>query len=93
MTKLYGSIEAGGTKFVCAVGDEELKVVEKMQFPTTTPQETIKKTVDFFKRFEKKLEAVAIGSFGPLILIKNQRHTVISQRPQSCIGLMLIYSA
>lgn len=29
MTKLYGSIEAGGTKFVCAVGDEELKVVEK----------------------------------------------------------------
>ncbi|CCW42758.1 Fructokinase [Streptococcus agalactiae ILRI112] len=55
MTKLYGSIEAGGTKFVCAVGDEELKVVEKIQFPTTTPQETIKKTVDFFKRFEKKL--------------------------------------
>ena len=33
MTKLYGSIEAGGTKFVCAVGDEELKVVEKIQFP------------------------------------------------------------
>ena len=22
MTKLYGSLEAGGTKFVCAVGDE-----------------------------------------------------------------------
>ncbi|HEO1306860.1 TPA: ROK family protein [Streptococcus agalactiae] len=73
MTKLYGSIEAGGTKFVCAVGDEELKVVEKMQFPTTTPQETIKKTVDFFKRFEKKLEAVAIGSFGPIDIDKKSK--------------------
>ncbi len=29
MTKLYGSLEAGGTKFVCAVGDENYNVVEK----------------------------------------------------------------
>ena len=35
MTKLYGSLEAGGTKFVCAVGDENFNVVEKVQFPTT----------------------------------------------------------
>ena len=35
MTKLYGSLEAGGTKFVCAVGDENFNVVEKTQFPTT----------------------------------------------------------
>ena len=44
MTKLYGSLEAGGTKFVCAVGDENYNVVEKVQFPTTTPIETIDKT-------------------------------------------------
>ena len=43
MTKLYGSLEAGGTKFVCAVGDENFNVVEKTQFPTTTPIETIDK--------------------------------------------------
>ena len=36
MTKLYGSLEAGGTKFVCAVGDENFEVIEKTQFPTTT---------------------------------------------------------
>ena len=41
MAKLYGSLEAGGTKFVCAVGDEKFQVVEKTQFPTTTPYETI----------------------------------------------------
>lgn len=53
MTKLYGSIEAGGTKFVCAVGDEELKVVEKMQFPTTTPQETIKRLLISLKDLKR----------------------------------------
>ena len=64
MTKLYGSVEAGGTKFVCAVGDENFQVVEKVQFPTTTPYETIDKTVAFFKRFEEDLAGIAIGSFG-----------------------------
>ena len=44
MTKLYGSVEAGGTKFVCAVGDESFQIVEKTQFPTTTPYETIERT-------------------------------------------------
>ena len=29
MAKLYGSLEAGGTKFVCAVGDEKFQVIEK----------------------------------------------------------------
>ena len=32
MAKLYGSLEAGGTKFVCAVGDEKFQVVEKLNF-------------------------------------------------------------
>ena len=27
MTKRYGAIEAGGTKFVCAVSDEDLNVI------------------------------------------------------------------
>ena len=33
MAKLYGSLEAGGTKFVCAVGDEKFQVVEKNSIP------------------------------------------------------------
>ncbi|MDO4635381.1 MAG: ROK family protein [Streptococcus sp.] len=66
MTKLYGSLEAGGTKFVCAVGDEDFQVIEKVQFPTTTPYETIEKTVEFFKKFEDDLLGIAIGSFGPI---------------------------
>lgn len=66
MAKLYGSLEAGGTKFVCAVGDENFQVVEKTQFPTTTPYETIDRTIEFFKRYEDQLAGIAIGSFGPI---------------------------
>ncbi|WP_218666052.1 fructokinase ScrK [Streptococcus dysgalactiae] len=66
MGKLYGSIEAGGTKFVCAVGDQEFTVVDKTQFPTTTPEETIAQTIAYFKTFEADLAGIAIGSFGPI---------------------------
>ena len=69
MTKLYGSLEAGGTKFVCAVGDENFNVVEKTQFPTTTPIETIDKTIEFFSKFDN-LAGLAIGSFGPIDIDK-----------------------
>ncbi|MFC3931927.1 fructokinase ScrK [Streptococcus dentapri] len=71
MAKLYGSLEAGGTKFVCAVGDENFQIVEKIQFPTTSPYETIDKTVEFFKKFEDQLQGVAIGSFGPVDIDEN----------------------
>src|SRR5690606_40990161 len=63
---LYGAIEAGGTKFVCAVGNDDLEVVEKISFPTTTPVETLMKTFDFFDRFD--LKAIGVGSFGPIDL-------------------------
>ena len=47
--KMYGSIEAGGTKFVCAIGDEEMTIKERVSFPTTTPEETMALVIDFFK--------------------------------------------
>ena len=72
MTKLYGSLEAGGTKFVCAVGDENFEVIEKTQFPTTTPIETLDKTIAFFSRFEN-LAGLAVGSFGPIDIDPNSK--------------------
>jgi fructokinase len=62
---LYGSIEAGGTKFVCGVGNgpEDL-IVDS--FPASSPQETVERSAQFFKRFP--VEAVGIGSFGPVDL-------------------------
>lgn len=73
MTKLYGSLEAGGTKFVCAVGDENFNVVEKTQFPTTTPIETIDKTIEFFSKFDN-LAGLAVGSFGPIDIDKKLKN-------------------
>lgn len=61
---LLGSIEAGGTKFVCAVGNENYQVQDQTQFPTTTPEETLQRTVDYFKKFD--IAALSIASFGPI---------------------------
>ena len=44
-----GTIEGGGTKFVVGVGDENGNIFERESFPTTTPEETMKKTIEFFK--------------------------------------------
>ncbi|MBA1392734.1 ROK family protein [Lactobacillus sp. XV13L] len=70
---LLGSVEGGGTKFVCAVGNEDYRVLHKTQFLTTDPQTTIKKTIEFFQQFPD-LAALSIASFGPLELQKNNPH-------------------
>lgn len=62
---LLGSIEAGGTKFVCAVGDQNFQIKKSITFPTTTPQETLDQAIAFFKSFSG-LAAIGIASFGPI---------------------------
>jgi len=59
-----GGIEAGGTKFVCAVGSSPDEL-DSIEIPTTTPADTIRETVNFF-RSRMPLDAVGIGSFGPI---------------------------
>lgn len=60
----YGSIEAGGTKFVCAVGNEDNEIVAQTSFPTEDPKTTLQKVSDFFTR--NKVSAIGIGCFGPV---------------------------
>ncbi|WML46784.1 ROK family protein [Neobacillus sp. PS3-34] len=61
---MLGAIEAGGTKFVCAVGDELGNIIERVQIPTTVPEETMPKVIDFFNQYD--IKAIGIGSFGPI---------------------------
>ncbi|WP_407371232.1 ROK family protein [Carnobacterium sp.] len=61
---MYGAIEAGGTKFVCAISDEQLEIKERISIPTTTPEETLKQVFDFFDQYT--LTSIGIGSFGPI---------------------------
>ena len=63
---LYGSIEAGGTKFVCAIGNEKLEILARVSYPTTTPAETMALVIDFFNQYKEELVSVGIGSFGPI---------------------------
>ncbi|MEK3914120.1 ROK family protein [Paenibacillus sp. FSL H7-0331] len=65
---ILGAIEAGGTKFVCGLGNEHGEIIERESFSTTTPDETMEQVVRFFKN--KKVEAIGIGSFGPVDLNK-----------------------
>ena len=68
---MFGGIEAGGTKFICAVSDEDLNIIQKSSFKTTTPEETMAEVISFFKPFQSKLKAIGVGSFGPINIEKN----------------------
>ncbi len=61
---ILGGIEAGGTKFVCAIGNEFGEVLERVVFETLTPEETMPHVIEFFK--DKEVEAIGVGCFGPI---------------------------
>ncbi len=64
--KLWGGVEAGGTKFVCAVGTGPDDLRAEVRFATTTPGETIPRVIGFFREQSAPVAAVGIASFGPL---------------------------
>jgi len=61
---MLGSIEAGGTKMNCAIGDEQGNIIKQVQFPTTSPAENINQITDFF--LNNPVEAIGIACFGPV---------------------------
>lgn len=61
---VLGALEAGGTKMVCAVGNEKGEIFEQVSIPTQTPEITVPKMISYFK--EKKIDALGIGCFGPI---------------------------
>ena len=64
-----GALEAGGTKMVCAVGDEKGNIFNQISIPTKTPKETMPQVMAYFKK--EKVEAVGVGCFGPVDLNQN----------------------
>jgi fructokinase len=66
---MFGSIEGGGTKFICAVGTGPDDIRRETRIPTTTPEETLGQAVSFFKQAELdfgKLSALGVATFGPV---------------------------
>ena len=79
---LYGALEAGGTKMVCAIGDETGKIYEQVSIPTTTPDETMPEIISYFR--DKGIEAIGIACFGPIDLDrKSETYGFITSTPKT----------
>ena len=79
---IIGAIEAGGTKFVCGIGNEHGEISDRISFPTEEPEKTTQKAADYFK--DKGIEALGVGSFGPLDLDTNSKaygHVTTTPKP------------
>lgn len=76
-----GALEAGGTKMVCAIGDENGNIFERTSIPTETPEITMPKIAEYFK--DKEIEALGIGCFGPIDLNrKSETYGYITTTPK-----------
>ena len=60
----FGALEAGGTKMVLSLMNENGTMLERVSMPTLTPAETMPGMIDFFR--ERHIAALGIGCFGPL---------------------------
>ena len=65
---IIAAVEAGGTKFICGLGTEDGKIIDRINIPTTTPEETMKQVIEYFK--DKEFDVMGVGSFGPIDPVK-----------------------
>ncbi len=67
---IYGGIEAGGTKFICALGSGPGHIVSETRIETTTPDDTLQQVIHFFRPaiVEKTIAILGVACFGPLDL-------------------------
>ena len=65
---LFGTLEAGGTKMVLSIGNEQNELIEQTSIPTEDPAKTIPVMIDWFRG--KGIAALGIGTFGPVDLKK-----------------------
>ncbi|CAM3282365.1 Fructokinase [Vagococcus fessus] len=85
---LFGAIEAGGTKFVCAVSDKELTILERVSIPTTVPEETMAEVFAFFDKHD--VVSIGVGSFGPIdVNKKSKTYGYVTTTPKK-VGLTII---
>ena len=76
-SRVYGAIEAGGTKFVCGIGDESGRILREERFPTQDAASTLARMHQFLRRGSEEfgaLSGVGVGSFGPVQLDRRSAH-------------------
>ena len=76
---LYGALEAGGTKMICAVGNEEGQILDQTTIPTSTPEETMPQIIEYFKgkmnseNPDDNIKAIGVACFGPVDVRPNSK--------------------
>lgn len=56
---------------VCAIGNEDGEILNRISIPTQTPEITIPRLIDYF--MDKEIDALGIGCFGPIDLNRKSR--------------------
>ena len=84
--RLYGAVEAGGTKFICAIGDQAGEILDEIRIETRDPAATLTDVCRYFgsaaQRFSA-LTALGVGAFGPLDLkITSRTYGFITSTPK-----------
>jgi fructokinase len=67
--RFFGAVEAGGTKFVVAIGDDRGQILARERFATADPLSTLAAVESFLRQRSQavgKLAAIGIASFGPV---------------------------
>lgn len=68
---LKGAIEAGGTKFICAVGTGANNILDQVTIKTRSPEITLPECLAFFRKCADRqgtISSLGIAAFGPLEL-------------------------
>jgi fructokinase len=82
--RCLGAIEAGGTKFVCAVGTPQGELLHETRIPTASPADTMAQVLSFLRAHRDELSAIGIGSFGPVQIDRNSpQHGFITNTPKT----------
>lgn len=74
MSKYIAAIEAGGTKFNCAILDAERCIISETRIDTTEPQQTMASVIEFFKSQKQQgyhFDQLGLACFGPIDLHKS----------------------
>lgn len=69
---LLGAIEAGGTKFVVAVADEDFNIIDRTAFPTLDGEKTLDQVIAFFDQYDN-IDAIGIAAFGPIDIVPESK--------------------
>ena len=82
----FGAIEAGGTKFNCAIGDASGSILDEARIDTRDPSSTLDEVLRYFQRATMSfgaLSTLGVGAFGPVQINPSlERYGFITSTPK-----------